>query len=165
MYRCVCAVFALWVCLWGVGAFAAESGESSAAAEAYASMSIEDFAQRLTESKGKVVLINFFASWCPPCREELAGFVRLRARYKEDEVLFLGLSLDEDQTALTEFLKDNPLNYPVFLAEHELAYVFKVSAIPHNVVYNKNGELVGNQPGLIHEQDMRRILDSLVRAK
>ncbi len=119
----------------------------------------------LEASKGKVVMLNFFASWCPPCREELPGLVSLRKRYSPDQLVLVGISVDHDLNALKTFLDGMPLNYPVYVADEEVAYLYGVSSIPHNTVYNKAGELVGNQPGLIPEQELRRILDGLVKEK
>ena len=128
-------------------------------------MNAEALSKLLEDSKGKVVMINFFASWCPPCREEVPSLVRLRKRHGEDQLVLVGLSVDQEPEDLKQFLGNMPVNYPVFMAEAEVAYMYGVNSIPHNVVYNKAGELVGNQPGLIPEQDLRRVLDGLVREK
>jgi thiol-disulfide isomerase/thioredoxin len=121
------------------------------------------FERLLAEASGKVVLINFFASWCPPCREELPGLMRLRTRYRPDQVVFVGLSVDQSMTDLKRFLAATPLNYPVYMADPRIAHAYGVRSIPHNTVYNKAGILVGNQPGLLEERDLRRILDILTR--
>jgi thiol-disulfide isomerase/thioredoxin len=124
---------------------------------------IGQFERLLAESSGKVVLINFFASWCPPCREELPGLMRLRKRYHSDQVVFVGLSVDENMGDLKKFLGGLPLNYPVSRADPRVARAYGVRSIPHNVLYNKAGDLVGNQPGLLDERDLRYVLDDLVK--
>ena len=126
-------------------------------------MPVKQFERLLAEASGKVVLINFFASWCPPCREELPGLMRLRLRYRQDQVVFVGLSVDQNMADLKRFLAAAPLNYPVYMADPQIAHAFGVRSIPHNTVYNKAGILVGNQPGLLEERDLRRVLDILVR--
>ena len=125
-------------------------------------MPVRRFKQLLAESSGKVVLINFFASWCPPCREELPSLMSLRKRYRPDQVVFVGLSLDQDMGELKKFLASLPLNFPVYMADPQIAHAYGVRSIPHNAVYNKAGALVANQSGLLEEQALRRALDSLV---
>ena len=143
----------------------AETSASTPYGQPFESISRGGLEALLEESKGKVVLVNFFASWCPPCREELPSLVRLRTRYSEDQLVIVGLSVDHEPAELKALLKEIPLNYPVYLADAEVAHMYGVNSIPHNTVYNKAGKLVGNQPGLIPEQDLRRVLDGLVREK
>ena len=128
-------------------------------------MPAEQLERLLAESSGKIVLINFFASWCPPCREELPSLIRLRTRYSPDQVVFVGLSVDESMDDLKKFLAATPLNYPVYRTDLQMRIVraYNVRSIPHNAVYNKAGELVANQPGLLEERDLRRFLDKLVK--
>jgi len=126
-------------------------------------MPVRQFERLLADASGKVVLINFFASWCPPCREELPALMRLRTRYRSDQVVFVGLSVDQSMDDLKRFLASAPLNYPVYVADPQIAHAFGVRSIPHTTVYNKAGVLVGNQPGLLEERDLRRVLDILVR--
>ena len=142
-------------------ALAEEAG--AAAADDLQFMPAEQFERLLAESSGKVVLINFFASWCPPCREELPSLVRLRKHYKPDQVMFLGLSVDNSRDDLYKFLAGMPLNYPVYMADRQIAYAYGVESIPHNVVYSKAGKLVANQPGLLEERVLRHALDNLVK--
>ena len=126
-------------------------------------MPARQFERLLADSSGKVVLINFFASWCPPCLEELPGLMRLRKRYRPDQVVFVGLSLDQNMAELKKFLAKMPFNYPVYVADPQIAQAYGVRAIPHNTIYNKAGELVANQPGLLEERHLRQALDNLVR--
>jgi thiol-disulfide isomerase/thioredoxin len=121
------------------------------------------FERLLAASAGKVVLINFFASWCPPCREELPGLMRLRQRYHSDQVVFVGLSVDQSMSDLKKFLAGTPLNYPVYIADARIARAYGVYSIPHNALYDKAGDLVWNNAGLLEERDLRRILDSLLK--
>ena len=162
-YATVLCVLTLLV--FPVSSRAETSASEAPYAQPFESISRGGLEALLEESKGKVVLLNFFASWCPPCREELPSLIRLRKRHSEDQLVIVGLSVDHEPEELKAFLKEMPLNYPVYLAHAEVAVMYGVNSIPHNTVYNKAGKLVGNQPGLIPEQDLRRVLDGLVREK
>ena len=146
--------------LWLLLSLAAPAG--AAVADDVPILPVERFKQLLAESSGKVVLINFFASWCPPCREELPSLMRLRKHYRTDQVVFVGLSVDQSMGDLKEFLATMPLNYPVYAADLQIAHAYGVHSIPHNTIYNKAGKLIANQPGLLNERQLRRALDSLV---
>jgi len=126
-------------------------------------MPAAQFERLLAESTGKVVLINFFASWCPPCREELPSLMRLRTRYSPNQIVFIGLSVDQDMDELKKFLSTMPLNYPVYAADPRITRAYGVRSIPHNTIYDKAGALVVNQTGLLEERSLRHALDNLLR--
>jgi thiol-disulfide isomerase/thioredoxin len=115
--------------------------------------------------KGKVVVLNFFATWCAPCREEIPGLVNLRRRYPVDKVAILGLSLDEDQALVPPFVGKYGINYPVKMASVDILRMFNIRSVPHNTVYDAAGRLVANQPGLIAEEDFKAAIDQLLERK
>lgn len=115
--------------------------------------------------KGKVVVLNFFASWCPPCREEIPGLLRLNREYGPDKVVFIGLSVDEDLKALERFAATTAFSYPIYRAESDVAYLYGVSAIPHNAVYDRAGKLVANQGGYVEERALKEFLEPLLKSK
>ncbi len=129
----------------------------------FTALSGSELVDKVIEAKGKVVLINFFASWCGPCREEMPALARLRNEYSPDDLLIIGVSVDEDMEAMRAFVEEFTVNYPVFVAKPDAARYYGVSAIPHNVVYSRNGEVAANQPGLVAEEDLRAFIDSLVK--
>lgn len=153
----LCLATLLMACLLGSTAIGAK--------EPLTVLSAEQLEKLLEQSRGKVVMLNFFASWCPPCREEIPSLVELRKRYSPEQVVFIGISVDEKMDDLKKFVADTPFNYPIYLADPRVAYTYNVQSIPHNTVYNKAGKLVANQPGMIEERDLRQALDGLVREK
>ena len=64
-------------------------------------------------AKGKVVVLNFFASFCPPCRMEIPGLMKLRSQFSPDEVEIIGISVDNTLTDMDEFARNYDFNYPV----------------------------------------------------
>jgi thiol-disulfide isomerase/thioredoxin len=115
--------------------------------------------------KGKVVVLNFFATWCAPCREEIPGLVKLRRRYPVDKVAILGISLDEDPALLSPFVREYGINYPVKIAGADVLRMFNIRSVPHNAIYDLTGRLVANQPGLIAEEDFMNAIDGLLEQK
>jgi thiol-disulfide isomerase/thioredoxin len=110
--------------------------------------------------KGKVLLINFWATWCGPCREEIPELIALQEHYK-DQLIVLGLSVDERAAAdVKEFAAAQSINYPVAIADMALQKAFGgVSAVPVTFVVNPDGGIVQRHVGLLQpemtEQEVR----------
>ena len=121
--------------------------------------------REIDQHKGKVVVLNFFATWCAPCREEIPGLVNLRRRYPVDKVAILGISLDEDPALVPPFIGKYGINYPVKMASMDVLRMFSIRSVPHNTVYDGTGRLVANQPGLIAEKDFQEAIDRLLEQK
>lgn len=113
-------------------------------------------------SRGAVAVVNYWATWCGPCREEVPQLMGLRAQYPESQVEFLGVSLDEDQRSLDAFLRKLPLNYPVGRGGEEVARMFRVATIPKLLVYDRAGKLVHVREGLTPGDEVRRMVDALL---
>ena len=118
--------------------------------------------QIINEAKGRVVVVSFFASWCAPCVVEIPGLINLRDRFKDNDVFFLGLSVDQDMGDISEFVTDTPFNYPVYVVGEDVANIFKVDSIPRLVIYDQDGHMVVDHEGLVEEDDLRQILDAML---
>ncbi|MFW5836615.1 MAG: TlpA family protein disulfide reductase [Desulfovibrionaceae bacterium] len=103
--------------------------------------------QRIAEAKGKVVLINFWATWCPGCLQEIPELVKLRKAYDEDELLVIGASVDESRGKLQRYLAKRPVNYPMYQAASEASMLYGVRSIPLILIYNPKGELMVKHEG------------------
>lgn len=119
----------------------------------------------ITMNKGKVILINFFATWCPPCREEIPGLVSLSKSYPVDKVVIIGVSVDEDPAVLPAFMKKLGISYSVFHGTQDVTNLYSITTIPHNVVYDRNGKLTVNAPGYADEADIKNYIDTLLEQK
>ena len=122
----------------------------------------QDIIKQISLAKGKVVLVNFWASWCQPCRMELPEFTRLRIAYPEDKLVMLGVSLDQDPSMLTDFLRKTPLNYSLFLGKTDVALGFNIRGIPKTLIYNQNGEQILNHDGYLDESELMGIMGKLL---
>lgn len=89
------------------------------------------------------VLLVFWASWCPACIEEIPAINQLRRQYHDNELKILGISVQESPADLREFIKKNPVAYPIALDEAgETAAQYKVNALPTCVLLAKGGEIL-----------------------
>lgn len=114
------------------------------------------------EAKGKVLIVNFFASWCPPCKHEMPGLVSFRSSTPEKDVLLIGVSSDEDQASLDRFLKQHGVNFPVYAATPELLFTYEVTGIPRMLIFNQNGELVKDIIGVVAEDSLNSMVKILL---
>ncbi len=121
----------------------------------------KSFEEVVASHKGKIVLVNFFATWCPPCREEIPGLVSISNNMPKD-VVVLGLSVDESTSKLSNFIADMQIKYPVYLTALSLAEAFKVQTIPHNLIYDKSGKLVANASGFVTEEELKKFIKALL---
>jgi peroxiredoxin len=97
---------------------------------------------RLQDLKGKIVLVNFWATWCPPCRKEMPDLQALYDKYKEQGLVVLSIS-DEEAAKVNPFIAERKITYPVLLDPgRKVNEAFVVEGIPKTFVYNREGKLV-----------------------
>jgi peroxiredoxin len=103
----------------------------------------------LTDYKGKLVLLNFWATWCIPCREEMPGMETLWQKYKEQGFVVLAVSVDEGSKSRIEtFSKLLDLSFPILLdPESEVSDLYKVSNMPTSFLIDGNGKIISRIVG------------------
>ena len=119
--------------------------------------------QNLSQYKGKIIVLNFWATWCAPCREEMPELSELNTEYKNKNVLVLGVAVDE-LNLVKEFSKESPVSYPLFAAENEGMELGSglgndKGVLPYTVIINADGSVVDTYFGRIN----KTILESALR--
>ena len=114
--------------------------------------------------KGKTLLVTFFATWCPPCRQEIPNLIKLQQEYADKGFSVIGLSLDEKGPSIVARLVDKEkINYPVLMADSRTAREFGgIAGIPTSFLVNKKGQVVKRYPGYVPhtllEKDIKSVL-------
>ncbi len=119
----------------------------------------------LSALRGQVVVLNFWATWCPPCREEIPSFVKLQKELQKQGVQFVGVSLDEEGFEVVRpFAKEYKINYPLLVDEGwtVASRYGATEALPTTVLINRNGQIVATVPGMLTEDILRPMLDVLM---
>jgi thiol-disulfide isomerase/thioredoxin len=103
--------------------------------------------------RGKVVLVNFWATWCPPCRAEIPDLIKLQEKYR-DKLIVVGISEDEiPPDEVKAFVAEQKMNYRVAMTTPALAKIFRgVSALPTTFVIDREGKLVQKHVGMLNAQ-------------
>ena len=115
---------------------------------------------------GKVLVVNFWASWCPPCVEEMPTFDKLQMELKSQNVLFVGIGIDSPSN-IREFLEKTPVSYPIAIGGLEGSNLSKQmgnlqGALPYTIIINAEGRATYRKLGKISEDDIKnRILEAL----
>ncbi|MEQ1933917.1 MAG: TlpA disulfide reductase family protein [Fimbriimonadaceae bacterium] len=95
----------------------------------------------LSQLKGKIVMVNFWATWCPPCRKEMPDMETLHKRYKEKGLVIVAIS-DEDEAKVRPFIAGNKYSFPVLLDPgRKVNDAYQVDGIPKTFIYNREGKL------------------------
>lgn len=117
---------------------------------------------KLDEHRGKVIVMNFWATWCGPCLTEMPLFEKTMAKYKEDnDVFFLAISTDEDRELVAPFLKRYKFTFPVAYAEY-LNDHFAISSIPTTIILDRKGGISFRQAGFNPREDFVEALSEKI---
>jgi len=128
-------------------------------------MNYKDYAYFLSENLGKPLLVNFWATWCPPCLRELPGLLNLRKKYGEDKLHMIGISLDYNRMNLVNFLGKVKFGYPICLALPDLPAQLRLRSIPKTILYDRNGKEVLNYEGFMPMERMDLWIQKAIEAK
>jgi len=120
----------------------------------------------ISEWQGKIQIINFWATWCPPCLKEIPEFIKLQAEYQDKNVQFIGIAI-EDQAAVEQYLKTTQVNYPMLIAGDEGISLSQqlgniVNAVPFTLIVNQQGQIIHRQPGELSNEKIIEIITPLL---
>jgi thiol-disulfide isomerase/thioredoxin len=127
---------------------------------------LEGALQRVEQWRGRVLVVNFWATWCAPCREEIPGFVSLQHAHGERGLLFVGIAIDQPDKVM-EFAREFQMNYPVLIGDGAALDLLRQSGnragvLPYTLVIDRQGNLVHQQPGGVHVERLEAIIKPLI---
>jgi peroxiredoxin len=143
------AAFLGLLALWTVGGCGSGGGKPAGSAQAgkeAPAFKLSNLAGQqvsLKDFRGKIVLLDFWATWCPPCRQSIPALQELHKEYSSKGFLVVGVSLDEDPGVVPEFVKQEGIDYPILLGgESDVSLSYEVRGIPAMYLVDKQGRVV-----------------------
>lgn len=122
---------------------------------------------KLSDYRGKIVIVDFWATWCPPCRKGIPDLISLQEEYKKDLVV-IGISLDQQNTIkdLKPFIENYKINYPVVLGDEKVVKDYGgINAIPTSFIIDQKGNIVDSHIGLVPKTVYADQIKSLLKKK
>ncbi len=113
---------------------------------------------------GKVVIVDFWATWCPPCRKEIPGFIALQKQYAERGLVIVGASVDRGGSEVVKkFASEQGVNYPMIMAAPEMVGAFgevigQIRGIPTTVVIGRGGKIVFTHVGYASKETFEKVI-------
>jgi peroxiredoxin len=146
--------------------WSASAGEISGAAPNFDLVARDGGRVQLAELEGQVVMVNFWATWCGPCREEMPHLEALYQRYNSLGFTLLGVNVEEDSSGADEFLAETPVSFPIlFDPESTVSELYDVIAMPSTVLIDRAGNMRfihhGYKPG--YENEYQTQIRALLR--
>lgn len=121
----------------------------------------------LSELRGKVVMLDFWATWCPPCQEEMPSLLKLAKEFESQGLVFVAASRDDDdvkEELVRQFLERMPALEPhVVFANDEVAMAFRIEALPTLYFLNREGKVIDAVRGMMSEPQLRRRIEAALK--
>ncbi|MGB1800368.1 MAG: TlpA family protein disulfide reductase [Gammaproteobacteria bacterium] len=122
--------------------------------------------RQISEWQGKTLVLNFWATWCAPCREEIPAFVELQDQYRSDGLQFVGIALQEAEE-VRDFLQEFNVNYPSLVGSADAMKIAKqlgndIGALPYTVVIDRNGIISFTHRGPLLKSDAEKVIQKLL---
>lgn len=146
-------------------AAAVKSSNASTPAPSWELTDLAGKTVRSADLKGKVVILNFWATWCGPCRAEIPDFIALQKQYGSQGLVIVGASVDQaGPEVVKKFVQQQGMNYPVAVADSKMQDAFGgIEAIPTTFVIDRQGNIVGRHVGLTPKEDFESEIEPLLK--
>lgn len=139
----------------------AKNAADHAAAPGFSLVDLNGRQLNLSDYRGKVVLLDFWATWCAPCRTEIPQFVGLQSKYGAEGLQIIGISMDDGAKPVRKFYDEFKLNYPVVMGDEKTADAYGgVLGLPINILVGRDGRIYAKHTGLtdIHALEREIVL-------
>lgn len=137
-----------------------------------ASSVAEEMPLNLAEYKGKVVYLDFWASWCVPCRKSFPWMNTMQQQYSPDDLVIIAVNLDKKKELATSFLDENPANFKILYdPKGQLAKKFQIKGMPSSVIFDRNGKPVVAHTGFFikkisdYEAEIQKEINKITTVK
>ena len=122
--------------------------------------------QSLSQWRGKIIVVNFWATWCPPCREEIPEFIKMQEKYGKQGLIFVGIAIDQ-KDKVQAYADEISINYPILLGELEAIDLAKragnrLGGLPYTAIIDRNGKMVASEIGGLTQAKLETLIKPLL---
>ncbi len=157
----VCACLSLPI--MAAGATAEPAGRLNTIAPDFTGTDLSGRPLRLEQFRGRVVLLNFWATWCGPCVDEIPVFSRWQRQYGDARLQVIGVSMDDQEAAVKRFLAKHDVPYPILMGDAKLGKSFGgVYGLPQSFLIDAHGRIVFRNVGDLNLETLRLRIESLI---
>jgi len=167
-YRCLDCSVALWQSLSAPSPVHAnvKAEKDRKVAPDFAVDDASDNPVKLSDFRGKVVLLNFWATWCGGCQVEIPWFIEFQNKYKDNGFAVIGVSLDADGwKSVKPYVKEKAVNYPIVIGSQEVAQLYRVTAMPVTLLIDRDGRIASSHFGVVSKSDYKAEVEMLLNEK
>jgi thiol-disulfide isomerase/thioredoxin len=134
----------------------------TAGANEFALKDVQGHVHHLIDYRGKWVLVNFWATWCAPCLEEIPDLVALHNAHKDTDLIVIGIAMEyPSPNVVLDFLKTHPLPYPIVLGDSKIAkQIGSLQALPTSFLFDQTGKMVSSQTGSVTRASVEEFIRS-----
>jgi len=119
---------------------------------------------RLSDYKGKVVLLDFWATWCHGCKTEIPWYMEFQNKYKDKGLAVIGVSMDDDGwKSVKPFVEEQKMIYAVVIGNQELAKLYAVDALPVTLLIDRNGKIAVSHAGMVEKDAFEKEIQALLQ--
>ena len=158
MEKIIKAIMVTLVLYLVLGCSEGETAGKAAPAQDFTLKTLDGKEVTLSSLKGKKVLLDFFATWCPPCREELKEINEIVGEYKQDNYAILCISVDNAVKTVEKFISKYQYKMIVLFDDKEIARSYGVTGIPSLFLVDENGDIVWSQAGALTKEELVELL-------
>ena len=157
LFKYVCLALLLAITLF-------TTSKISHAASDIKKIKLTELRDLLAKNKGKVVILDLWATWCHPCRKEIPGFINLYNKYKDKGLEIIGIAFDENGSEMVPpFVQKIGINYPIYLDGGDIAHAYDLGAYPTTIIYGKDGKEAKEHIGYVAEKEFDDEIGKLLK--
>lgn len=118
---------------------------------------------RLADYKGKVVLLDFWATWCGGCKTEIPWYIEFENKYKTEGLVAIGVSMDDGWSVVRPFLAQHAINYPIVLGDDNVTKAYKITNMPVTLLIDREGKVADWHVGMVDKGTFENEIQELLK--